>query len=53
MLIFYYIIKYIITNKSKILKNVYVLFVPYMKVKKLPNLFPNPYRKLYLSFEKI
>jgi hypothetical protein len=55
MLIFSYIIKHIVTNKNKILhKLFYVLFAPYKKkVKKLPNLFSNPYRILYLSFEKI
>jgi hypothetical protein len=33
----------------------YVLFAPYnnKKNKKLPKLFMNPYRSLYLSFEKI
>jgi hypothetical protein len=56
MLNFSYAIKHIITNKNKILhKLFYVLFAPYnnKKNKKLPKLFLNPYRSLYLSFEKI
>jgi hypothetical protein len=56
MLIFSYVIKHISTNMNKILhKLFYVLFAPYntKKLKKIPNLFPNPYRSLYLLFEKI
>ena len=56
MVIISYIIKHIITNKNKILhKLFYALFAPYNKKKwkTIPNLFPNPYRILYLSFEKI
>jgi hypothetical protein len=55
MLIFSYAIKHIITNKNKTLhKLFYVLFAPYnKKSEKLPNLFSNPCRILYLSFEKI
>jgi hypothetical protein len=50
MVIFSYVIKHIITNKNKILhKLFYALFAPYNKKgKKMPNLFPNPYRILYL-----
>jgi hypothetical protein len=54
MMIFSYVIKHIITNKNKILYIFYVYLLPVTKkCKKLPNLFPNPYRILHLSFEKI
>jgi hypothetical protein len=55
MVILCYVLKHIIINKNKILhKLFYVLFAPYnKKLKKLPNLFSNPYQILYLSFEKI
>jgi hypothetical protein len=56
MVIFCYVLKNIIINKNKILhKLFYVLFAPYnkKKLKKTLNLFSNPYRILYLSFEKI
>jgi hypothetical protein len=56
MVILCYVLKHIITNKNKILyKLFYVLFAHYnkKKLKKLPNLFSNPYRILYLSFKKI
>jgi hypothetical protein len=56
MVILSYVLKHIITNKNKILNKLfYVLFAPYnkKKLKILPNLFSNPYRILYLPFEKI
>lgn len=56
MVILCYVLKHIITNKNKTLyKLFYILFAPYneKKLKKLPNLFSNPYQILYLSFEKI
>jgi hypothetical protein len=55
MVILCYVLKHIITNKNKILhKLFYVFFAPYnKKVEKLPNLFLNPYRILYLPFKKI
>jgi uncharacterized UBP type Zn finger protein len=55
MLIFFYVIKHIVTYKNKILhKSFYILFSLYNKEgKNYLYLYPNDTRILYLSLEKI
>jgi hypothetical protein len=55
MVIMCYVLKHIIKKRIKYYINcfIYYLLPKTKKMKKLSNLFSNPYRILYLSFKKI